>query len=317
MKRNLLISAGGTATAWHLASLVCERFSAEFNLFVCDIHPPHLVPASRLADRFFQVPPIDSPGYDAAMLELFKTHGIDIFVPLIDADVHRFAVDDPHLLRLGVRSTGTLKSTSSIIGNKRDLSAFLDRRGFPCPKVLNMEEISSRPSGDFFVKPEEGFGSRGALRVAGSELARTVDEGPHLMVQELCFAPELTVEVFNHGGVLSLCRERIEVKAGVCTKARVFQDEAIQTLAERLCGAINLPVAFCFQVMTGADGSWRITDINPRLGAGTALSTAYGWSLASAALAIWGDLPVDPRQFLNVRPSEVFVTRVYRELVMD
>ena len=38
MKQNILISAGGTATVWHLASLVAEKFTSYFNLFVCDIN---------------------------------------------------------------------------------------------------------------------------------------------------------------------------------------------------------------------------------------------------------------------------------------
>jgi hypothetical protein len=60
MKKNILISAGGTATAWHLAFLVSEVFVTHFNLFVCDINPPYLIPTARLAQRFIQVPRIES-----------------------------------------------------------------------------------------------------------------------------------------------------------------------------------------------------------------------------------------------------------------
>jgi hypothetical protein len=55
MKQNILISAGGTATAWHLASLVSEKFTSYFNLFVRDINPPCLIPVARSAHRFFHV----------------------------------------------------------------------------------------------------------------------------------------------------------------------------------------------------------------------------------------------------------------------
>ena len=61
MKKNILISAGGTATAWHLDSLVSEKFATYFNLFVCDINPSYLIPGARFAQRFIQVPRIDNP----------------------------------------------------------------------------------------------------------------------------------------------------------------------------------------------------------------------------------------------------------------
>jgi hypothetical protein len=53
MKKNILISAGGTAAAWHLSSLVAEKLTSYFNLFFCDINPPCLIPAARLAQRCF------------------------------------------------------------------------------------------------------------------------------------------------------------------------------------------------------------------------------------------------------------------------
>jgi hypothetical protein len=317
MSKNILLSAGGTATAWHLASLISEKFRSYFNLFVCDINPPHLIPASRLAQRYFQVPRIDNPDYHSRMLELFDEHGIDIYVPLIDADVHRFPIDATELVSRGVRSTGILSSASAVIGNKRTLSAFLESHGFCTPRTVSLEDVARQPGRKFFIKPEQGFGSRSARVVEAEEVLRAVAGEPGLLVQELCGGPEVTVEVFNRGAVLSLCRERLETKAGVCTKARVFEDDALHSLAERLCGVLDLPIAFCFQVMLGPAGEWLITDLNPRLGAGTALSTAYGWSLASAALTCWGDLPLDPQQFLRTLPGSKYVVRVYQEKVMD
>jgi hypothetical protein len=317
MKKNILISAGGTATAWHLASLVSEKFTSYFNLFVCDINPPYLIPAARLAQRFFQVPRIDNPEHHSCMLALFAEHRIDIFVPLIDADVQGFPTDAPELEKLGVKSTGVPSSTSAVIGNKRNLSAFLESHGFTVPKTVLLEEVADQSSRRLFLKPEHGFGSKGARIAEAEEVLHMVAREPDLMIQELCHEPEVTVDVFNHGTVLSLCRERLETKAGVCTKARIFSDVVLHSLAVRLCNVLDLPVAFCFQVMMGTDGNWAITDVNPRLGAGTALSDAYGWSLASAALVCWGDLPLDPCQFLRTLPGDKHVVRVYKELVMD
>lgn len=317
MKKNILISAGGTATAWHLASLVIERFSSYFNLFICDINPPHLIPTALVAQRFFQVPRIDDPGYHSHMLALFAEYSINIFVPLIDSDVHLFPIDAPDLVKLGVRSTGISCKTSALIGNKRDMANFLESHGICAARTVTVEEVANELERKFFIKPEQGFGSRGARVANAEEVLRAVANESDLLIQELCRGPEVTVEVFNDDIVLSLCRERLETKAGVCTKARIFVDAALQSLAVRLCDVLDLPAAFCFQVMKDADDEWRIIDINPRLGAGTALSTVYGWSLSSAALTCWGEVPLDPMQFLQTLPGDKHVVRVYTELVMD
>jgi carbamoylphosphate synthase large subunit len=317
MKKNLLISAGGTATAWHLASLVTEKFAAYFNLYVCDINPPNLIPAARLARYFIQVPPISDPNYWPHMLGLFVKHQIDIYVPLIDADVYMFGTDIPELRKLGIRIAGIPSSASAIIRNKRFLSKFLDNCGFRVPKILAIEDVKNHPGSRFFLKPEQGFGSKDARIVEAEETRYWLEKESGLLIQELCREPEVTVEVFNQDTVLSLCRERLETKAGVCTKARIFMDDALHLLAVRLCAVLDLPIAFCFQVMLGTDGQWVITDVNPRLGAGTALSSAYGWSLASAALVCWGDLSFSPMEFLKTLPGEKHVVRVYQELLMD
>jgi len=317
MKKNILISAGGTATAWHLAKLVTEKFDSYFNLFVCDINPPHLIAASRLAQRFFQVPVVASPDYYSHLLRLFSEHKIDIFVPLIDADDRRFASDTAEVAALGLRSTGASSGTSAVISDKRKLSVFLESHGFRTPRTVSEQQVANQPGGRFFIKPERGLGSKGARVAESEEVLRALAQGKGLLVQEICREPEVTVEVFNQGTVLTLCRERLETKAGVCTKARIYADATLHSLAERLCNALDMPLAFCFQVMRGADGEFLITDVNPRLGAGTALSTAYGWSLASAALVCWGDLPFDPRQFLKMSQGDKYVVRVYEEKVMN
>jgi hypothetical protein len=298
-KQNVLVSAGGTATAWHLASLIRDRFELYFNLYVCDINPAHLIASSRLATQYVQVPRADAPEFRSVMLELFRKFSIDIYVPLVDADVYEFPADDHDLAGIGVRSTGVPRSMTEILSNKRRLSASLRRAGIATPRTFSSGEIFASTLDQFFVKPEEGFGSRDARPVDRDEALRVLEQNQGMLIQEFCRGPEITVEAFNGSCVKSICRERIETKAGVCTKARIFADRALQLLTERICATFDMPIAFCFQVMHGSNGEWLLTDLNPRLGAGTALSTEYGWSLAAASLACWGRLPLEPTQFAD------------------
>jgi carbamoylphosphate synthase large subunit len=318
MRKNILISAGGTATAWHLASLIKSEFNEYFNLYICDINPDYLVPASKLADKFIQVPSINSLGYKDTMINLFKENNIDIFVPLIDFDVYTFPCDDPILKKINVFSTGVKQSSSAKLRNKKILSYYLEENNINVPKVYStLSEIEKIETDEILLKPISGFGSRGVKKVTKEESYKYIGN-QDILLQEICQGPEITVEVFNSKGVIkSICRERIEIKSGVCTKTRIWHDLDLHEIAVKLCNILELPVAFCFQVMKNSNGEWVVIDLNPRLGAGTALVSACGWSLASAALAEWSNCGKDPMEYLNPISGEKFVTRVYKEIVMN
>lgn len=109
-----------------------------------------------------------------------------------------------------------------------------------------------------------------------------------------------------------MCRERLEVKAGVSVKARVFDDPELSALAQKLGEELGLTGTFCFQVMRAPDaGGWAITDVNPRPGAGTRMTVAAGVDVLAAMMAdAWGE---DPGVFLGPLAGERFVTRQYTE----
>ncbi|MCK5920001.1 MAG: ATP-grasp domain-containing protein [Methylococcales bacterium] len=316
MKR-LLIGAGGTATAWHLVNLVNLHFSGRIEVCLCDTSPTHLLPASIYAVKTHQVPPVKDPGYQSHMLDLFSREAIDIYVPLVDQDVYSFTVDGDLAADTDVDFVSVTTETASIMQSKAGVSSFLAEVGVPVPETINPVNIESlSPDQMLFLKPASGFGSRGVCRTTVADAKSFVDD-PRWLVQALCEGPEITVEVFNSCGIVkSLCRERLEVKAGVCTKARIWHDEKLQDLTKKLCGVMALPEAFCFQVMKNPLGEWVLIDLNPRLGAGTAMSTAVGWSLGAAALNSWCSFGDDPMEYINFLKGERFVNRVFQEIVM-
>jgi carbamoyl-phosphate synthase large subunit len=57
-------------------------------------------------------------------------------------------------------------------------------------------------------------------------------------------------------------RERIETKAGVCSKARLFHDDRILEIANAIGSVVGLKGAFCFQILEFREGAedwdaWR------------------------------------------------------------
>jgi len=163
------------------------------------------------------------------------------------------------------------------------------------------------------LKPKNGFGSVIHLITKNSYL--NFENFDIFIMQEYCDIPEITIDVhyseeFNFFAYA--CRERIETKSGVCTKARIFNDPVLGEMALNLAKNLNLS-SFCFQVMN-LKNEFVITDINPRLGAGTAMSLAVGMDFFGAMFStLWGS---DPKPFFTNITEDKYVTRQYSEFVM-
>jgi biotin carboxylase len=92
-------------------------------------------------------------------------------------------------------------------------------------------------------------------------------------------------------------------------KARLHFDAELHELAERVAAAVGLVGSFCLQVMKDENGRWVVTDVNPRMGGGTAMSLAGGLDFAAAHLAYHWD--EDWKPFLPELDRERYVARYY------
>jgi carbamoylphosphate synthase large subunit len=281
-----------------------------------DIYPRELVTTSLLADAFAQVPMSTDPAFESRLLALVTEHRVDTYMPFIDEEIATAAaLRDGGRFPSGLKALAPSARTSELCLDKHLMAEHLRACGIATPRTA----LASAPFGAerYFVKPRRGFGSRGAAIVDAEGLSRTVGAAPDdWIVQDICEGPELTIDVFRHPSgspMRAVCRERLEVKSGVCTKARVSDDPELTELAETLARSLDLHGGFCFQVMRDR-GVRYVTDVNARLGAGTALSVAVGVELFAATFAAaWG---LDPSPFLPQLTSAHYVTRQYAEFRM-
>lgn len=307
--KTVMVLSGGTGTAWGICGALEKVSQGNLNLVVCDINPPQLVHTSVLANEYVVVPPIKDEYYYKSILYLLDQHKVDILIPLIDFDLQLFSRDNCDLIKRGIFSTAPEKKTFVALSDKRNLWKTAQDLGVPTPKLYTIDDICVE--NDYFIKPVVGFGSRGAKRVSGEEIIAY--DCKEYIIQELCQPEEITVDISSVFGVTrSVCRERVETKAGVCTKARVFYDAQIASYIERISEHLKLPECCCAQFMKGNSGEWLLTDFNLRLGAGSALSAAVGFDIAFCAAASWLEteivLPVIPEE-------EHYVVRHYSEIV--
>lgn len=312
MIKILILSCGANAT-YHFIKVLRENFPFDFYIIGADINPHYLVPSANSLDLFYQVPRQNEPNYYESILEICKDERVNVILPLFDADQQLFYPQNLDLQNNHIFSLGTPKETLSIYQNKIAMFEFLAKNHFKIPRIYT--QIASN-SDKYFVKPQDGFGSFGAKMLSGKEI-RDYQSRDNLIIQEICHAPEITLECFYfQGKISSIARERIEVKSGVCTKARIFHDNELESIALDFAKLLKTPLYFNLQFMKNTNGESAITDINLRFAAGMSLSYASGWDAVSAIAKVL--LGFDESTIFATLQSikcESFVVRAYKDIV--
>lgn len=310
------LGAAGTGTAFALLKSARQRWGRSVRGIAADINPAHLVAASALAQAFEQVPPVADKRFAVHLAEALARHQVDTYVPILDEEILLAAtLRDSKALPASITTLAPSEDAARICLDKLAACAWLSASDIPTPATVPASQASWRPHRTL-VKPQYGRGSVGVrILRQESELAEAAASSESLVVQELCRNPEVTIDAFrSRDGSLfrAVCRDRLEVKAGVCTKARVFEDETLAGVARRIADGLDLVGTFCVQLMRNwTDDKWLVTDINPRPGAGTAMSVALGVDFLSATLAdAW---QLDARPMLPRLTREHFVVRQYAE----
>lgn len=308
--KKILITAGGTATAWHISNVAKEHFKDDITIHVCDTNEPYLVPASALAFKVHKVSPVVSDDYTTQIKEIIRQEGIDIIVPLIPQEAFLFAKDSDFIKEAGIISSAPSLKTTDALADKLHMYKTLKSIGVPTPEVYDEEDLDKDRL--YLCKPRLGFGSSGVKVVKGSD---TIPED--CVYQEYCKTDdydEVTVEIYNGDSLNIFSRRRIATKAGVCVKAEPVDNEIFYPYIKKLVENVECPAAFNAQFLKH-NGEWKLFDCNLRLGAGTALSTAIGFQLTRAFLAHISGLKTDEAWFDYDKEARS-VLRVYQEIVI-
>jgi carbamoylphosphate synthase large subunit len=281
-----------------------------------DINPRHLGTTSLLSDHFAQVPVSTSIEFPRCVQEIIERYEVDTYLPLIPKEIEIAArMRDDGRVPANISVMAPPLRASAVCADKLSLVEVLRARSIPIPITALASEPFSAV--EFFLKPREGVGSRGARSVMATELETLLGgAAENWIVQEPCLAPEVTVDAFHcreSGVCKTVCRERIEVKSGVSTKCRLFPDATLDRYAREIAAALEIQGSFCFQVMRNSSG-WVVTDVNPRPGAGTAMCNVTGNDFFAASFArCWGE---NVERFFKPLDGERFVTRQYAEFSM-
>jgi UDP-2-acetamido-3-amino-2,3-dideoxy-glucuronate N-acetyltransferase len=314
-KRSVLLGSAGTGTAFASMQALRRNWGDSVKVIAIDSNPKHLVTNSLLADKFFQVPLNTDAEFKNKLEKILNEEDIDTYIPFIDHEISLAAKLFESKLKNSEFCLQVKKSEiAEICDDKYETFRFLSDCDISTPRCYLIDEQYNAEE-KLIIKPRRGFGSK-ILRVSENCTDSSRFNFEKHIIQQECEKPEITVDVCydkNRNFFIYVCRERVETKSGVCTKARLFLDGNVEKIAFDLAVKLDL-CAFCFQLMK-LDGEWAVTDINARLGAGTAISVAVGLDFFSGMFAIlWGE---DPSKYFKPLQKETFVTRQYSEFVMN
>lgn len=279
MKKILLLSCG-TNACFHFAKIIKEKFNKDFYLIGADINPSYLVPSINYLDKFYKVPYSNKNGYYETVLKILKDEKADYILPSFDIDQKLFYPENKKLLKLNVNSLGSKFDTLNFYRDKKNTFKYLKENNLPVPEIYTAENLKN--DNVYFIKPKNGAGSNNCRKISKKEILE-IKNINDFIIQEVCTPPEITVECFYLNGRISSCaRERIETKAGVCSKAKVFKNNILENIAKEFAEKFNPPLFFNLQFMKNSKNDFVITDVNLRLAGATGLSYAAGWDEVSA-----------------------------------
>jgi predicted ATP-grasp superfamily ATP-dependent carboligase len=195
---------------------------------------------------------------------------------------------------------------------------WLKTKGLPSPQTAfatpEALEKMQRPA---ILKPREGTGGVGVQSIHDPAALKDLDPSQWLL-QETLQAYAVAVNMFFSRSAAvfrCVCREALEMRGGVPTKARIFDDRALASLSERLARSLPLFGTSVFEVMRDAADRWRIIDVNPRAGVSTRMCAAVGLDFAAANLAdYWGE-PTEP--MFRPLDGEHYIMRQYANYVTN
>ena len=318
----LLLLSAGTNANYQIAKVTKECFADQIRLIGVDINPQYLIATGIYLDAFYQVPKITDKDYYQIILNICKREGIDYLLPSIDADQMLFFPENKDLVKLKVKSLGTPEETLKFYQNKIAMNDFLRKNQFLLPMIYTPEECDDNVL--YILKPVNGVGSVGVELKTGREI-KLLDNIENFIIQERLSEPEVTMECFYYKDIfVSVCRERLATKAGVCTKARIFNDKELAEIGFRFSHILKTPYIFNLQFMKNKEGMYCITDVNLRTAGGMGLSYAAGWDEISALSKImlsyskekvFETLPQNIGECWVVRANEDIVTKKQRPVV--
>ena len=235
-------------------------------------------PAIYEADDYFLVPRINAPGYIDRILSICKSQEITGVLSLIDPELSLLAEHREKFEKIGVTVIGSSPELCERAMDKMEMYRWLSGHGYACAKSYDdpQEFFAAVERGEarypVFVKPIRGSASIAIQKVQDRETMELLFRHQKgLMIQELLDGQEIGadcyIDLVSGELVSAFTKKKLVMRAGETDKGLSFRDPALFELIQKFVaesgwrGVIDIDI---FDV----DGTYYISEVNPRFGGG-------------------------------------------------
>lgn len=271
---NILILAAGTRNK--IVQYFKITFAGVGKVVATDAS--ELGPAIYEADKYYIVPPINTPGYIDRILEICKDEQISGVLSLIDPELSLLAANEKRFNDIGVKVIGSSYDLCEMSLDKMQMYEWLRKHSYNCARSwMDKDEFfkavdNGEVSYPVFVKPYRGSASISISKVYDKETVELLfAHEEDLMIQEYLNGQEIGADVYIDmitGEVVSIfTKKKIKMRAGETDKAVSFKNPALFELIEKFVleagykGQIDIDI---FDI----EGKYYISEVNPRFGGG-------------------------------------------------
>ena len=279
---NIVIASCGTRNK--IVAYFKKALAGKGRVVATDCSPN--APALYEADHHYIVPRITEPGYMEVLYDICRKEEITGVLSLIDPELSLLAQHEEQFRALGVTVIGSSWEWCERTLDKWQMYQWLTEHGYPCARsYMDVEAFvkdvqAGLISYPVFVKPSRGSASIAISTAYDEETVRLlVSHGEEMMIQEFLDGQEIGadcyIDLISKKPVSIFTKKKLVMRAGETDKGVSFQDEKLFALIRRFIteagflGQIDIDI---FDI----DGTYYISEVNPRFGGGYPHAYACG-----------------------------------------
>jgi len=231
------------------------------------------------------IPFVDDKNFIPSLRKIIKKYNIDAVYPTMDKVITTLAENQKNLGCKIICSP--LWTTQICLSKTKTYERFKDL--ILVPEIYkDASEIDSYP---VFLKPDIGYGARGATKVNNKdELNFQLKKNPSLIILEYLEGEEYTVDCFtNRKGQLLFVgpRKRCRIRTGISVNTKTILDvsDEFKKIAKIINSNLELRGAWFFQLKRDGDGNLKLLEIASRLGGSSGVFRPKGINFS--LLTLW------------------------------
>lgn len=282
----ILVTAIGSMAAEAVIASLARRGNTK--IFGCNIHPYEWTAASRLVDRFYQVPPArDCDAYIASLIEICRQAKVTHVIALTDPEVDVLSENSDRFSAIGTLlctpPAGSVKKARDKLEIYNIFKSDIHIKPIPTfnsgdPGVLGLDF-------PLIAKPRTGRSSEGKIDLMDKKSLEFWRQ--RLPVEQYIIQPRIEGSIFvtdivfdktNNMAAWLTRQELLRTANGAGITVRIHPDHPCGKMAWIVSERLGLTGCVNIEFLVSGDEIF-LMDVNPRFSAGVAFSLRAGYDM--------------------------------------